>query len=52
MPYKEMYLRLASATEDAIQILIQAQKDAEELYLSQPEPKLTVLPVEKFNPDE
>lgn len=34
MPYKEMYLTVLRETERAIQILIQAQKQAEELYLS------------------
>ena len=32
--YKEMYLNLMRATEDAIRILIQAQKECEEMYLS------------------
>lgn len=32
--YKEMYLNLMRATEDAIRILIQAQEECEELYLS------------------
>lgn len=41
--YKEMYLHLMRDTEKAIQILIQAQRDCEELYLSAPEPSLTVL---------
>lgn len=45
--YKEMYLHLMRETERAIQILIKAQQDCEEMYLSAPEPKLTVL-----NPEE
>lgn len=45
--YKEMYLHLMRDTEKAIQILIQAQRDCEEMYLSTPEPKLTVLDQEK-----
>lgn len=41
--YKEMYLHLMRETEKAIRILIKAQQDCEEMYLSAPEPELTVL---------
>ena len=41
--YKEMYLHLMRETEKAARILIKAQQDCEELYLSAPEPELTVL---------
>lgn len=41
--YKEMYLHLMRDTEKAIQILVQAQRDCEELYLNAPEPNLTIL---------
>ena len=37
--YKEMYLHLMRNTEKAIQILIEAQRDCEEIYLSAPNPK-------------
>ena len=47
--YKEMYLHLMRETEKAVRILIKAQQDCEELYLSAPEPELTVL---KFPPDQ
>ena len=40
--YKEMYLHLMRNTEEAIQILIEAQRDCEEIYLSAPNPKLTI----------
>ncbi len=43
--YKEMYLTLFRATERAINILISAQRECEELYLSMPEPDLKVLPM-------
>ena len=33
--YKEMYLELMRATEKAINILIQAQRDCEEKYISE-----------------
>ena len=42
--YKEMYLTLMRATEQAVNTLIAAQQACEEQYLSQPEPPLTVLP--------
>ena len=35
--YKEMYLELMRATEKAINILIQAQRDCEEIYISESE---------------
>lgn len=41
--YKEMYLHLIRETEKAIQILVKAQQNCEELYLRTAEPKLTVL---------
>ena len=34
MDYKEMYLKMVRATEEAVQILIRAQQECEELYLS------------------
>lgn len=45
--YKEMYVHLMQNTEKAIRLLIQAQQDCEEMYLSASEPKLTVLDQEK-----
>lgn len=45
--YKEMYLTLFRASEEAINLLIAAQRTCEELYISQEEPKLTVLPLEE-----
>lgn len=41
--YKEMYLTMVRASEDAISCLTAAQKKCEELYISSPEPELTVL---------
>ena len=40
--YKEMYLKMVQASERAINILIEAQRECEEMYLSGPE--LTALP--------
>lgn len=41
--YKEMYLKLFSASEEAINVLIAAQRECEELYISAPELKLKVI---------
>ena len=41
--YKEMYLKLFRATEEAVNLLIDAQQACEELYISAPEPELNVL---------
>ena len=32
--YKEMYLKMMRASEEAIRILVQAQRECEEMYLS------------------
>lgn len=41
--YKEMYLTMVRASEKAINILIAAQRECEELYLSSPEPEIAIL---------
>ena len=41
--YKKMYLTLFQASEDAINLLVKAQRECEELYLSAQEPTLKVL---------
>ena len=43
--YKEMYFKLFRASEAAINILIAAQQACEELYISQPEPELKLVPL-------
>ena len=43
MDYKEMYLKMMRASEEAIRILIQAQQQCEEMYVSAREPELIVL---------
>ena len=35
--YKEMYLHLARETEKAVRILIKAQQECEEMYISAPQ---------------
>ncbi len=41
--YKAMYLKMMNAAEEAIEILIKAQRECEELYMSADEPTLRVL---------
>ena len=43
--YKELYLKLFRASEKAVNILITAQQECEELYISQPEPELKIVPL-------
>ncbi len=47
MDYKEMYLKMMRASEQAIRILVKAQQECEEMYISQPEPQLVVPRKEK-----
>lgn len=47
--YKEMYLKLFRASEQAINTLITAQRECEELYISQPEPNLKLLTISAEN---
>ena len=42
--YKKMYLQLFNAVTDSIEILTKAQQDCEELYISDDEPNLIILP--------
>lgn len=42
--YQELYLKLFRETSKAIELLIKAQQDCEELYINAEEPKLTPLP--------
>ena len=41
--YKEMYLKLFRASEEAVNLLITAQRECEELYVKAPEPELKVI---------
>lgn len=45
--YKEMYQKMAVASEKAIRILIQAQRECEELYINVPEPGFELLTLEE-----
>ena len=42
--YKKMYLEMMRKTEKAINIRIAVQRRCEEIYVSAPETKITVLP--------
>ncbi|MEG0876297.1 MAG: hypothetical protein RSF77_04035 [Oscillospiraceae bacterium] len=41
--FEAMYFKLFRATEEAIRILVSAQKEVEEMYISSETPELTVL---------
>jgi len=47
--YKEMYLKMFRASEQAVNILITAQRECEELYVSSPEPELKLIPLPSGN---
>lgn len=47
--YKEMYLKMFRASEEAVNILITAQQECEELYVRQTEPELKVVPLSPVN---
>ena len=50
--YKEMYLKMARASEQAIRILVKAQQECEELYISAPEPELKILDISETSKPE
>lgn len=41
--YQEMCWKMVRASEEAIRILIEAQRECEELYISQPSAQLSAL---------
>lgn len=43
--YKKMYLTLLHGTEQAITALIEAQRACEEIYISEPESDLRIIPM-------
>ena len=49
--YKEMYKRMFQAAEQSINILIAAQRECEEMYISAPESKIIRL-AQKADEDE
>lgn len=47
--YKNLYLKLFRASERAAGILIAAQQECESIYISSPEPELTVVSLPSEN---
>jgi len=47
--YKEMYLKMVRATEAAMQTLIRAQQECEEMYIADEEPQVFVFPANSEN---
>ena len=45
--YREMYFKMARAAVDAVDILIAAQQECEEMYIHAPEPMLELIKPEK-----
>jgi len=41
--YKEMYIKMFLASEKALNIIINAQKECEELYIANPPPEFKVV---------
>lgn len=52
MDYKELYIKLFQATDRAANILIAAQRECEEMYISARETELTVFPGGQADPNE
>ncbi len=50
--YKAMYLKLFRASEDAVNLLISAQRECEEMYISEPEAELKVLNFQEPKPED
>jgi hypothetical protein len=53
--FEKMYKKMFQASEDAINLLIAAQRECEEIFISQPEPNLklsSLQPEEMGNTDE
>ena len=49
--YKKMYLYMVQESERAINILIEAQRKCEEMYIESPEPEIIVLPLNREEED-
>ncbi len=45
--YKQMYLTMFKASKEAINLLVKAQRECEELYMASPETEITVLKPEQ-----
>ena len=49
--YKKMYFKMVRETERAINILIEMQRECEELYIDVPEPNIKLLDRKKEDAD-
>jgi hypothetical protein len=47
--YKELYLKMLRASEKALNLLIEAQRECEELYISCPPPEFAPVEILKLN---
>ena len=45
--YREMYIKMARAAAEAVDILIAAQQECEEMYIHAPEPMMKLIKPEK-----
>ena len=50
--YQQVYLTMVRATEKALNILIEAQQECEELYLSAEEARIDMLPVKRDSKED
>jgi len=50
--YKEIYLKLFRASEKAVNLLIAAQQECEEMYLSAAEPELKIVELQERGDDK
>lgn len=50
--YKEMYLKMFRAVEEAIDILIAAQRDCEEMYIRDQEPVVRLVTPNESDKDQ
>lgn len=47
--YKEMYFKMFRASEKALNIIIHAQRECEELYSANPSPEISIVPFSAEN---
>ena len=48
--YKELYIKMLRASEQAVRILTQAQRECEELYVSEPKEGSAAVPSDEAAP--
>ena len=50
--YAKLYRHLFNAATDAVELLKNAQKETEEMYLSAPDPEVRLLPTDDNQPGD